>query len=122
MTSSFCVQAAAVSMFLAVAAGAFGAHGLKEVLSEYAKGVYETAVRYQVYHALGMFIAAWLLDRHGAPQASRAAMLFLCGTVVFSGSLYALSLTGVKAWGAVTPIGGLLFLAGWAFLFLAARR
>lgn len=122
MTSAFLVQAGCLSMLLAVAAGAFGAHGLRGMLSDYAKGVYETAVRYQVYHALGLFVAAWMLDKSGSAYASRAGLCFIAGTVVFSGSLYALSLSGARALGAITPAGGVLFLAGWILLFMAARR
>ena len=95
-------------MFVAVAAGAFGAHALKSRLSPEMLAVWETAVRYQVYHALAL-----LLVRDRA-----AAACFAAGTVLFSGSLYALSLTGLKKLGMITPVGGLLFLAGWAKMII----
>jgi uncharacterized membrane protein YgdD (TMEM256/DUF423 family) len=107
-------------MLLGVAAGAFGAHGLKERLTPDLLAVWETAVRYQIYHALGLLALAALWDRLSA-RASTAGWCFLLGTLVFSGSLYALSLTGIRKLGAITPIGGLLFLAGWAALLTALR-
>jgi uncharacterized membrane protein YgdD (TMEM256/DUF423 family) len=117
--SAFWVKAGAVVMFLAVAAGAFGAHGLKDVLSEPMKAVFETAVRYQMIHGLALFVVAWLSSRNPAPSVSAAGWCFLSGILIFSGSLYILSLTGIKSWGAVTPVGGLAFLAGWVCLVLA---
>ena len=113
-----------MSGLIAVAAGAFGAHALRSRLAADQLAVFETGVRYQTYHALGLFAVAWAVGRGAAPQAAWAGWLFLAGTVVFSGSLYALALTGVRWWGAVTPVGGLSFIAGWACLawaMLAAR-
>ncbi len=116
MTPVSCARAGSLMMLLAVALGAFGAHGLKDVLSAEMKLVFETGVRYHVYHAFGLFAAAWLLDRHPAKAVTVAAWCFLVGILLFSGSLYALSLTGIKKLGMITPLGGLLFLAGWACL------
>lgn len=116
---TFWVRSASAVMFLAVALGAFGAHGLKDVLSDPMKAVYETGVRYQMVHGLALFVVAWLSVRSPSPLINAAGWCFLGGIVIFSGSLYILSLSGVKAWGAVTPIGGLGFLAGWACLALS---
>jgi uncharacterized membrane protein YgdD (TMEM256/DUF423 family) len=112
----------AVSGFLGVAAGAFGAHALKGRLNAEMLGVFETAARYQMYHALALLGAAWGSSNWPGPLASGSAWLFLSGTVLFSGSLYALSLTGMTAFGAITPIGGLLLLAGWICLALAPLK
>lgn len=106
-------------MFLAVAAGAFGAHGLKNILNEEMKAVFETGARYHLIHALALFIVAWLSSQYPSKAATAAGWCFLIGIFFFSGSLYALSLTGVKKLGAVTPIGGVLFLIGWARLLFA---
>jgi len=99
-------------MLLDVALGAFGAHALKGRLSPEALAVFETGVRYQAYHALALLLLAALRG------PDRAAWCFVGGIVLFSGSLYALALTGVRWLGAVTPLGGLLFLAGWLLLAL----
>jgi len=116
----FWVKAASGAMFLAVAVGAFGAHGLKNVLSQAMREVYETGVRYQVYHALALFAVAYLARANPSSRAVCAAgWCFVFGIVLFSGSLYALSVTGIKFLGAITPAGGLLFLSGWALLFFA---
>lgn len=109
-------------MLLAVALGAFGAHGLRDALTAEMKAVFETGVRYQAYHALGLFVVAWLSSRFPARGVTAAGWCFLAGIALFSGSLYALSLTGIKRFGAITPLGGLLFLAGWLSLLLAARH
>ena len=112
---------AALSAFIAVAAGAFGAHALKARLEPDLLTVFETAARYQMYHALALFIAAWLALQEPCIWAVRAGWCFIVGTVLFSGSLYALALSGVRALGAITPLGGVAFLAGWICLALAAR-
>ena len=112
---------AALSAFLAVAAGAFGAHALKARLEPDLLTVFETAARDQMYHALALFIAAWLTLQEPCIWAVRAGWCFIVGTVLFSGSLYALALSGVRALGAITPLGGVAFLAGWICLALAAR-
>ncbi len=112
----------ALSALSAVAAGAFGAHALRERLGADLLATFETGARYQMYHALALFVVAWAAGRWtgAVPQTQWAGWLFVVGTVLFSGSLYALALTGVRAWGAVTPIGGVAWLAGWALLAWAA--
>ncbi len=110
------------SGFVAVAAGAFAAHGLREQLTPEMLEVFETAVRYQLVHALALLAVAWAATRWPGGAATGAGWLFLAGTVLFSGSLYALSLTGLRWLGAITPLGGLAFLAGWASLAWAAYR
>jgi uncharacterized membrane protein YgdD (TMEM256/DUF423 family) len=105
--------------FLAVALGAFGAHALRSRVPPALVETFETGVRYQMYHALALLACAWALDRHtggAAGWAAAAAWLFLAGSVLFCGSLYVLTLSGARWWGAVTPLGGLAFLAGWACL------
>ena len=106
-------------MLTGVLAGAFGAHALKDILSDAMKAVYETAVRYQLLHGLALFAVAELDARNPRPAVRFAGTAFCVGIVIFSGSLYALSLTGVRGWGAVTPLGGAAFLSGWfSLLFL----
>jgi uncharacterized membrane protein YgdD (TMEM256/DUF423 family) len=112
----------AASAFVAVAAGAFGAHALRARLSPDLLAVFETGARYQMYHALGLLAVAWAATRWPGPWPVRAGWLFLAGTVLFSGSLYALALTGVRWLGAVTPLGGAAFLAGWLCLAWGASR
>ena len=110
---------AAINGFLAVAAGAFAAHGLKGKLDAQALSVFETAARYHIYHALAIAAAA---RGAASPAASAAAAFFLAGIVLFSGSLYGLALTGLRSLAIVTPIGGLAFLVGWAALAWTAMR
>lgn len=112
----------AASALFAVAAGAFGAHALRARLSPDLLAVFETASRYQMYHALALLGVSWAITRWPGPWPVRAGWLFVAGTVVFSFSLYALALTGVRWLGAITPFGGIAFLAGWACLLLASRR
>ena len=110
--------------FLGVAAGAFGAHGLRSRLSPDMLAVFETAVRYQMYHVFALLITAAVMARVGdARLLAIAGWSFITGVVLFSGSLYALALTGMSGLGAITPLGGLAFLVGWACLaiFAAAR-
>ena len=107
MTPAVMTRLGAGLMFLAVGLGAFGAHALKSRLEPDMLAVFEVGVRYQVYHALALLLLAAL---HGP---GKAAWCFTAGIAFFSGSLYLLALTGVRKWGAVTPIGGVLFLAGW---------
>jgi uncharacterized membrane protein YgdD (TMEM256/DUF423 family) len=111
----------ALSGFISVAAGAFGAHALRVRLDPGALAVFETGARYQMYHALGLLAVAWAVSRWPGPWAGRAGWLFVAGTLLFSGSLYALALSGLRWLGAVAPIGGVAFLAGWICLALAAR-
>jgi uncharacterized membrane protein YgdD (TMEM256/DUF423 family) len=110
------------SAFLAVALGAFAAHGLKSRLAPDMLAVFEVGVRYQMYHALALLAVAWAATRWPGTAVTASGWLFVAGTVIFSGSLYALSLTGMRWLGAVTPVGGLAFLAGWACLAWAALR
>ena len=112
----------AASAFIGVGAGAFGAHGLKTRLAPDLLTVFEVAVRYQMYHALGLLACAWAVGKWPGALTTSAGWLFVAGTLVFSGSLYALSLTGVRWIGAITPIGGLAFLAGWLCLVAAVLR
>lgn len=109
--------------FLAVALGAFGAHSLQGTFGPGLADVYETGVRYHFYHALGLLVVALAIARW--PAASLlplAGWLFVAGIILFSGSLYLLSLTGVRILGAITPLGGLCFLAGWALLAWSVLR
>jgi uncharacterized membrane protein YgdD (TMEM256/DUF423 family) len=112
----------AASAFIAVAAGAFGAHALRGRLEPDLLTVFDTGARYQMYHALALMAAAWAVARWSGPLVVWAGWLFLVGTVLFSGSLYALALSGVRWLGAITPLGGLAFLAGWLCLAVAAAR
>ena len=105
-----------LSACLAVAAGAFGAHALRSRVSADLLAVFETAARYQMYHALALLFVAWGSTRWPAAPLRWGGWLFLAGTVVFSGSLYALALTGERWLGAITPLGGLLLLGGWLAL------
>jgi len=113
---------AAINGFLAVAAGAFGAHGLQGRLDAHGLQVFETGARYQMYHALAMGLAALAMRGAGAGAAQAAAAFFLAGIVLFSGSLYILALSGVRGLGIVTPFGGLAFLVGWCALAWAATK
>ncbi len=116
------VRVGAVAMFIAVALGAFGAHALRQRLTPEMLAVFEVGVRYHVYHALALFAVAWVADLRPGSLAQASGWAFALGIVVFSGSLYLLSVTGVRWLGAITPIGGTAFLAGWVLLFLASSR
>jgi uncharacterized membrane protein YgdD (TMEM256/DUF423 family) len=107
---------------IAVGFGAFGAHGLRGRLSPEMLAVFETGVRYQMYHALAILVTAAALGFVDARLFRIAGWLFALGIVLFSGSLYALALTGVTRLGMITPLGGLAFLAGWVALIVAALR
>jgi uncharacterized membrane protein YgdD (TMEM256/DUF423 family) len=96
-----------------VAAGAFGAHALKSILDTPSLQVFDTATRYQMYHAFGLCIVSLAIDRYPERRLEQTGWLFTIGIFLFSGSLYAVSLAGIRWFGAVTPIGGLAFLAGW---------
>lgn len=108
----------AVNAALAVAAGAFGAHALKDRLEPRMLEVFETGARYHMYHALALVLCGAIATR----GATTAGWILQAGIVLFSGSLYALALTGTKGLGAITPIGGLAFLVGWAWLAWTAWR
>ncbi len=112
----------AVLAALGVAAGAFGAHALRARLSPEMLGVFETGVRYHLIHALGLLAVAWAAMRWPGTATNAAGWLFVAGTVLFSGSLYALTLSGIRALGAITPLGGVAFIAGWLTLAWAALR
>ena len=112
----------AVSGGIGVAAGAFGAHALRARLEPRLLEVFETGARYQMYHAIAMLAAAWIVTRFPGSLANASGWLFLAGTLLFSGSLYAMAFTGIRALGAITPIGGVCFIAGWGCLALAAMR
>lgn len=115
------VRHGAIHAFLAVAAGAFGAHGLQHVLGEYSLKVWQTAATYQLAHAIALlFVGLFEEQRRARLTVTRWA--FGLGIVLFSGSLYALALTDIKALGMITPFGGVSFLVGWAALAVRARR
>lgn len=120
--SQIFLSLAAVFGGLSVAAGAFASHALKEKISEHALEIFEVGARYQMYHALALLMVAILLTRAEPPQTVLVASgwLFIIGILIFSGSLYLLSLTGVKYLGAITPLGGAAFIAGWGALAFAA--
>lgn len=113
--------AGAVSAFVSVAAGAFGAHALRARLSADLLAVFETGARYQMFHALALLATAWASTRWPGRGVVAAGTLFLVGTLLFSGSLYLLALTGVRRWGMVTPFGGLAWLAAWLLLAWVAK-
>ena len=112
----------ALSALVAVAAGAFGAHALRNRLVPDMQGVFEVGARYHMYHALALLAAAWAVGRWPGGPAVAAGWLFVAGTLIFSGSLYLLALTGQRWLGAITPLGGLAFILGWAALAWAALR
>ena|SRR6476646_7766898 len=118
----FFFSAGAIAAFVAVALGAFGAHSLKEKLSPDMLAIFETGVRYQMYHALGLLAVAWAITRWPEANLNSAGWSFIIGIIIFSGSLYLLSTTGVRWLGAITPIGGLAFLAGWAIMVWSLNR
>ena len=114
--------AGALSAALAVLAGAFGAHALRTRVPLDLLVVFETAARYQMYHAFGLLAVALVAEDRAHTGVRAAGWLFVAGTVCFSGSLYALSLTGIRTFGAVTPIGGVCFIAGWLALAIGVWR
>ena len=108
---------------LAVAIGAFGAHALRPLLEANGRTeTFELAVRYQFYHSFAMLFAGVLMQHFPSRQIGRAALCFAAGIVIFSGSLYTLSLSGMRILGAVTPVGGILFIAGWLLLFFGINE
>lgn len=111
-----------ISAFIAVALGAFAAHGLKSRLEPAVLATFETGVRYHMYHALALLAVGWACTRWPGNAANASGWLFIAGTVLFSGSLYALSLGGIRWLGAITPFGGAAFLAGWLCLAWAAWK
>jgi uncharacterized membrane protein YgdD (TMEM256/DUF423 family) len=111
-----------VSAMIGVAAGAFGAHALKIRLAPDMLAAFETGVRYQLVHALALLATAWVCTRWDSRVTRAAGWLFVSGIVLFSGSLYALALSGTRGLGIVTPFGGAAFILGWACLTWAAWR
>lgn len=111
-----------LSGFVGVALGAFAAHGLRGRLSPEMLDIFEVGVRYQMYHALGLLAVALAFGRWPRPEFLVAGWSFVVGTLVFSGTLYVLSLSGIRWLGAVTPIGGLAFLVGWLSLAWGAWK
>ena len=117
------ITLASLSGMLAVCFGAFGAHALRDRLDDYLMGVFETAVQYHFYHALALLaVGVIALNQPQTVMLKSAGWLFLTGTIIFSGSLYILALTGTKWLGAITPLGGLVFIAGWACLAAAGWK
>lgn len=109
--------------FISVALGAFGAHALKQKLSQEMMNIFEIGARYQMYHALIIFTAVWISTLSKEPNFYALALLsgwlFVLGTIIFSGSLYALAITEIKTWGIITPIGGMILLIGWLVLAIS---
>jgi len=116
------ITVGAILAFLAVACGAFGAHALKDVLTPHMLTVYHTAADYQMWHAIGLILIGLLLQQRPSKALRKAGWLMLTGTVIFSGSLYALSLSGIKILGAITPVGGALLLAAWLVFAYASTQ
>ncbi len=117
------VKTGAIAGLLAVAVGAFGAHLLEGRISDHYLEIYNTGVQYHMFHAAGILLVAALADKlHSRKLAAWAFRLLLAGIVLFSGSLYTLAVTGIGVLGAITPLGGIAFIAGWLCLALAARK
>ena len=112
----------ALAAFIGVALGAFAAHGLKSRIDPNMLATFEVGVRYQMYHALALLAVAWACAKWPGTLTNTAGWLFVAGIVVFSGSLYVLAVTGVRWLGAITPLGGLAFLAGWLCLAWGAWK
>ena len=116
-------RVAATFGFLAVCIGAFGAHALKDTLTNHdTLATFNTGVQYHFYHSLALLFIAQLASNNKCRHIKRSAVAFSIGIIIFSGSLYTLALTGIKTFGAITPLGGLAFLLGWLFLFLAKLK
>ncbi len=122
----FFIQSGAILGAIAVALGAFGAHALKTMLNNAGRTeTFETAVKYQFYHAIVLVLVGILLQKSGVNAAKYFAWsgnAFIVGTLIFSGALYAICFTGITKFGAVAPVGGLLLILGWIFLFFAASK
>jgi uncharacterized membrane protein YgdD (TMEM256/DUF423 family) len=116
------LMTAAILLALAVAIGAFGAHGLKSHLSNETIQVFKTGVEYHFYHALGLLLIGILSISLPSGLLNWSAILITAGIILFSGSLYILAITGIKWLGAITPLGGLSFIAGWILLFAAVIK
>lgn len=122
MMSKTILMTASVLLTLAVAIGAFGAHGLKAHLSTEMMQVYKTGVEYHFYHALGLLIIGVLSISMPSGFLNWSAIFLTVGIILFSGSLYILAVTGIKWLGAITPLGGLSFITGWMLLFVAVWK
>ncbi|MDX2239762.1 MAG: DUF423 domain-containing protein [Leptolyngbyaceae cyanobacterium bins.302] len=122
--AQFFLMIAAIFGGLSVAAGAFGVHALRDRLTDRALEIFETGSQYQMYHALALLAVGILISRTEPipPALSTAGFAFIAGVLIFSGSLYALSISGIKWLGAITPLGGACFLVGWACLAIAAFK
>ncbi len=118
----FFFASGSVAALVAVALGAFGAHSLRTKLSPEMLGIFEVGVRYQMYHAFGLIAVAWATARWPEANLNAAGWAFIAGIVIFSGSLYLLSTTDMRWLGAITPIGGLAFIIGWAILVWSVGR
>ncbi len=120
----FAVAFGAIFAFLGVAAGAFGAHALQAYFARHAAlhATYQTATQYQLYHALALLAVGWLAEKVPGKSVSVAGYAFFAGIILFSGSLYALVFTNIRIFGAITPLGGIAFLVGWASLLIAATK
>ena len=117
-TARFCMAAGAVFGLLGVAGGAMGAHWLQNILDPGDLKTFETGIRYQMYHALALLATGVAADRWKAGWVTLACWLFIAGVLLFSGSLYSLAFTGIGAFGAVAPLGGVCLMAGWASLVI----
>lgn len=122
LTPRALIMLASAFGLVAVAAGAFGAHGLKKTLTPEMLTIFETGARYNMYHALALLGAAWLLRETGNPLAVWAGVAFTFGILIFSGTLYALAITGTRWLGAITPIGGVGLMVGWLLMLVTAAR
>lgn len=119
----FILKTGIICCVLTVIIGAFGAHSLESLLSENQRiETYKTAVLYQFFHSLAIILCGVLANKFDPKRIRTAFILFLSGIVIFSGSLYTLSVTNITIFGAITPIGGLLFIIGWIFLFLGIKK
>jgi len=112
------ISIGAILGLLVVILGAFGAHGLKDVLDDHGKSIYEKAVLYQMFHSLAILILGIIEKSFPDVQLQLVGWSFLFGIIIFSGSLYILAISGIKWFGMITPIGGILFMVGWLLLFM----
>lgn len=116
------IKIASIMMALSVGLGAFGAHALKEILDPHMKAVYNTAVEYQFYHSLGLFVVAFVANYIESKKVNLAGNIMFISTLIFSGSLYIMTVTGLKWLGAITPIGGTGFIIAWLLLFFSLKN
>lgn len=121
-TSRTFIAAGAIAGFLSVGFGAFGAHAIKNSVSSELMTIYQTAVEYQFFHALGLILTGLVFQQHQDKLIKIAGWLMITGIVIFSGSLYVLSLTGIRWLGAITPVGGTAFIAAWLLLAIGSLK